>query len=360
VPDSNAAIDLVFGSHQQSTTSRATDSILIKADHFPTYHFASVVDDHDMGITHVIRGEEWLSSLPLHLDIYAALSYSPPQYAHVPLLLNKDGTKMSKRKGDVQVSDFIRQGWEPEAVLNWLVLAGWGRHNDSEVQDQDERSPGCIKSPASDVLTLDELIRKFDLAHLTHRKSILDPTKLAYLNRQHVQIKLSQPVQRSAIVSKAIRILKEAFPQSNFVTEDYVEKALPSLTERLENLQDLPTFAPYLFTEPDFLSSNAKLMISSFTRDEQVVIMFSARAALERISHPEWGVDRIQAAISTWKSDAGFGQKTLMTVLRYALTGSRVGPSVVDIMTILGRRRTLTRLSPPLIAGHHSTVSRRP
>jgi len=251
---------------------------------------------------------------------------------------------MSKRKGDVQVSDFIRQGWEPEAVLNWLILAGWSRPNDSEVRDQEERSPGCVKSAAPDVLMLDELIRKFDLNRLTHRKGILDPTKLAYLNREHVQIKLSQPNKRSAVVSKAARILRESFPQSDFVTEESIEKALPSLMERLDNLRDLPVFAPYLFTEPDFLSPDAKLMASSFTRNEHVAITSSAGAALVAIPQSEWDVERIRVTLSHWKDRTGFAQKTLMIVLRYSLTASRIGPSVVDIMAILGRQRTLARL----------------
>ncbi|KAF8329115.1 glutamyl-tRNA synthetase [Cantharellus anzutake] len=350
-PDPNDLNDLVFGSHRQSATSRATDTILIKTDRFPTYHFASVVDDHNMEITHVIRGEEWLSSLPLHLELYSALSQKPPQYAHVPLLLNKDGSKMSKRKGDTQVFDFIEQGWQPEAVLNWLALAGWSRSHDDESQVQERKvSVGTTSTAPDDVLALDELIQKFDLASLTHRKNILDPTKLAYLNRHHLQIQLSRPQTRIAIVRKATRIGENSARTpinsriSDFITTEYVAKALPSLMERLANLKDLPTVAPYLFTEPNFSSSDAKVMSKSFSEDTLATIKSSASLALAAVPCHEWNAGTIQGAISSLKQNADFAETTWMKVLRYALTASKIGPSILDIMCILGRQRTLTRL----------------
>lgn len=115
LPDRASPTDIVFGVLRDAHASLPTDPVLLKSDLFPTYHLASVVDDHEMGITHVLRGEEWLPSLPLHLDLYSCLGLKPPLFAHLPILLNPNGTKMSKRNGDVSVLDFVRRGWEPES-----------------------------------------------------------------------------------------------------------------------------------------------------------------------------------------------------------------------------------------------------
>ncbi|KAG9086716.1 Glutamate--tRNA ligase mitochondrial, partial [Ceratobasidium sp. 392] len=149
--------DLVFGTSVQHThAGLPTDPVLLKTDLFPTYHLASVVDDHEMEITHVLRGEEWLPTLPLHLDLYSVLGLTPPQFGHLPLLLNPDGSKMSKRKGDVRVQDYMEKGWEPEAVVNWLALAGWNVHQQLDSVHKHE-SADALNLP-KDVLTPAQLV----------------------------------------------------------------------------------------------------------------------------------------------------------------------------------------------------------
>ncbi|EGN92927.1 hypothetical protein SERLA73DRAFT_64871 [Serpula lacrymans var. lacrymans S7.3] len=187
LPKRQTPSDVIFGILKDAHASLPTDPVLLKSDLFPTYHLASIVDDHEMGITHVLRGEEWLPSLPLHLDLYSCLNLSPPQFAHLPILLNPDGTKMSKRKGDVQVLDFMRRGWEPEALLNWLALAGWGVHHENGGTPDASPSRTSLQAPDSTTLmSLSELIDQFDLPSLTHRRNILDPLKLEYLNKHHL------------------------------------------------------------------------------------------------------------------------------------------------------------------------------
>ncbi|KAF8308622.1 Glutamyl/glutaminyl-tRNA synthetase [Clavulina sp. PMI_390] len=203
--------EMIFPRQFQPSTSRATDTILIKADSFPTYHFASVVDDHAMGISHVIRGEEWLPSLPLHAQLYDLLGWKPPNFAHIPILLNADGSKMSKRKGDAHVADFIRAGWEPEAVINWLAIAGWS----SKAPSTPANPQGKGKSkglPTDDTLTLPELEQKFDLSNVTHRRNILDKSKLESLNRQHLQKKILDPEGADSIVQRMLPKLHAQFP----------------------------------------------------------------------------------------------------------------------------------------------------
>ncbi|KIO33547.1 hypothetical protein M407DRAFT_231625 [Tulasnella calospora MUT 4182] len=204
VPRKDPIKDLVFGALQDGHGSLPTDPILLKSDLFPTYHLASVVDDHEMKITHVIRGEEWLQSLPLHIDLYASLDLEPPNFAHLPLLLNPDGSKMSKRKGDVQVSDYIAKGWEPEAVVNWLALAGWGTS---------PKSSGIPDQPDG-AMSMDELIQKFDIEALTHRRTILDPGKLTNLNKQHLATKIQAATngEPSDILTRAENLLRKTYP----------------------------------------------------------------------------------------------------------------------------------------------------
>ncbi|KAI9509861.1 hypothetical protein F5148DRAFT_1184185 [Russula earlei] len=205
--------DLIFGTLRDAHASLPTDPVLLKSDLFPTYHLASVVDDHEMGITHVLRGEEWLASLPLHLDLYAALSLSPPTYAHLPLLLNPDGSKMSKRKGNVQVLDYMRRGWEPDAVLNWLALAGWGNH--IEPSDRGGQASKTIKAPDSTtVMNISEIIDNFELGVVTHRRTTLDPAKLEFLNKHHLARAWSTRPGLRALALRAQGYVKDAFPET--------------------------------------------------------------------------------------------------------------------------------------------------
>ncbi|KLO17610.1 Glutamyl/glutaminyl-tRNA synthetase [Schizopora paradoxa] len=206
VPDRESPQDLIFGQLKDAHASLATDPVLLKSDGLPTYHLANVVDDHEMGITHVLRGEEWLPSLPLHLDLYACLNFPPPQFAHLPLLLNKDGSKLSKRHGDVSVGDYIEKGWEPGALLNWLAVTGWGTSADSKRTHKE----GAVSAPDSTaIFTLQELIQEFDIKSLTRRRTILDPSKLEIINREHIKRTASTPAGRNKLQEEALRLMEK-------------------------------------------------------------------------------------------------------------------------------------------------------
>ncbi|KAI0033697.1 hypothetical protein K488DRAFT_77701 [Vararia minispora EC-137] len=216
LPERPASEDLVFGQVNDAHGSLATDPVLLKSDKYPTYHLANVVDDHEMGITHVIRGEEWLLSLPLHLDLYAVLRLKPPRFAHLPLLLNPDGSKMSKRNGDVRVADYMQQGWEPDAVLNWLVLAGWGvSHERRHAYDESTAyvTPGPHKNApdSTTVFTRETMLEQFDLTAITHRGVVLDPFKLEVLNKAHLAMR---PLPQLAV--RAQELVEKAYPKRFF------------------------------------------------------------------------------------------------------------------------------------------------
>lgn len=368
VPDRVTPQDIVFGSLKDSHASLPTDPVLLKSDLFPTYHLASVVDDHEMGITHVLRGEEWLPSLPLHLDIYACLNIKPPHFAHLPILLNPDGSKMSKRKGDVQVMDYIRRGWEPAAVLNWLALAGWGtishhKHDhDSSVSSSSSSSEDGRVSPAPDsttLMTLEELIKEFSLTALTHRRTVLDPIKLEYLNKHHLMKMMHEELPDSqtsdssfsqmspglaALAEKAHPTVKDAFPGSRYTAVGSLGSVIQALEGRLVNIKDIPSLAPYFFVEPDLQGDEAKAMMKNVDVGVARKVLHDLHSSLEK-SEGNWTSPDLAAFLHHEHERLVLKQKTYMTIVRYAITGMKAGPSAGTIMAILGKERTLERLS---------------
>ncbi|KAJ1310696.1 hypothetical protein OPQ81_009221 [Rhizoctonia solani] len=328
--------DLVFGTSVQHThAGLPTDPILLKSDSFPTYHLASVVDDHEMEITHVLRGEEWLPSLPLHLDLYAALGLEPPRFGHLPLLLNPDGTKMSKRKGDVRVLDYM--GWESEAVVNWLALTGWNIHRSTA-----EHEPGT----PGDLMTLDQIIHAFDISHLTHRRTILDPGKLAFLNRHHLHRKVEGTDE--LIAQRATAIIRTAYPDVDpqWCTKDYISRVLRVLSDRVIILQDVATAAPYCFQSPDYTSDAAISLRKTVKGDIYPRVLKQALVNLESIPYEDPA--KLHGALGTIKNELEVGTRDVMNTLRHALTGSKIGPSVVEILGLLGPERTNGRLKVAL------------
>ncbi|KAJ7773079.1 hypothetical protein B0H16DRAFT_1511174 [Mycena metata] len=360
--------DLVFGNLKDAHGSLATDPILLKSDGYPTYHLANVVDDHSMGITHVLRGEEWITSLPLHLDIYSALGLEPPQFAHIPIILNSDGTKMSKRNGDVKVEDYIRQGWEKSALLNWLALVGWGTQPDLEGSElkvepppkaapssaeppdavSEKHSPTMREAPGTTkVMEMDELIAEFDVSALTHRSSSLDPGKLSYLNRQHL---LRAATTEGGMVGVAGRVrewMNESKPlgeiSDEYSTPQYIQSVIRVLDSRLINIRDMVSLAPYLFVEPEHTSDEAQHMVRRVQPEQRNEILSAAYSILDSIDLASWDVANIHDI--TTKERERKAIPMFLPVLRYALTGMKDGPPVVDLMVILGKKRTLDRIN---------------
>lgn len=329
--------DLVFGTVRDAHASLPTDPVLLKSDLYPTYHLASVVDDHEMGITHVLRGEEWLPSLPLHLDLYATLSLAPPQFAHLPLLLNRDGTKMSKRKGDVQVFDYKKRGWEPQAILNWLALAGWGQQAELDGTDA-KQAPDSTR-----VMTMDEIVEEFDLTSLTHRRTVLDPMKLEYLNKRHLMGTMTSDDGLTSLAERVHDTVKAAFPASPHTHIPYIKQVIHLLQGRIVNLNDLPTLAPYFFVEPDLNTAEAFSMFKSLDRKVYGRIKGAILARI-RDGDVRWDVASISAALHDEIAKLAVKPKAFMTVARCQLTGMKAGPGVADIMQVIGKERTMDRL----------------
>ncbi|KXN88041.1 Glutamate--tRNA ligase [Leucoagaricus sp. SymC.cos] len=344
LPTRSSATDLVFGQLKDAHASLPTDPVLLKTDLFPTYHLASIVDDHEMGITHVLRGEEWLPSLPLHLDLYASLRLTPPKFAHIPLLVNPDGSKMSKRNGDVQVIDYIRRGWEPNAILNWLALAGWGARHPEREQNDKLASFGHHDAPDSTaIMSLEELINEFDFSAMTHRSSSLDPAKLEYINKRHLMRTWSNPEGLEDLAEKVHEEIKERFPLSQYTSLDHIKDGILLLEGRLTNVYDIPIHAPWLFIEPDHKTREAQDMLKRISAPQLRHVITDVRAKLEQVPDP-WKEFDFLSLLHSEQDRLGYSPKIFMKSLRHALTGMKDGPSMAEIMRVLGRERTISRL----------------
>ncbi|RPD81515.1 glutamyl-tRNA synthetase [Lentinus tigrinus ALCF2SS1-7] len=344
LPVRPSGYDLVFKNLKDAHASLPTDPVLLKSDAFPTYHLASVVDDHEMGITHVVRGEEWLPSLPLHLDLYAALSLPPPQFAHLPILLNPDGTKMSKRKGDVRVLDYAQRGWEPKAVLNWLALAGWGVQHDASGTSTPSSSKSSKQPPDSTaIMSMEELIENFDFSVITHRRTVLDPAKLEYMNKHHLMRRMSTPEGLQTLAERTLPFVKEKFPNSDSISIPYLERVISVLQGRITKLGDVPTLAPFFFVKPDYNSAEAKKMYHSFSSADYQKVVESLTARLSDMQG-SWDAASLSEVLNDENAKMGMKQKEYMTILRHRLTGMKTGPSVADTLYALGSELSLARL----------------
>ncbi|KAJ8593595.1 anticodon-binding domain of class I aminoacyl-tRNA synthetase, partial [Rhizopogon salebrosus TDB-379] len=302
-------------------------------------------------------------SLPLHLDLYSCLGLKPPLFAHLPILLNPNGTKMSKRNGDVSVLDFMHRGWEPEAVLNWLALAGWGVHHENG-QPSPSKTPSSQPPDSTALMTLPDLIEQFDLSSLTHRRNVLDPAKLAYLNKHHL-MRSWQTEQGITFQAKRVHdVVKAAFPHSPFTSAEYITRVISVLQGRITNLHDVPTLAPFFFVDLDYSLPEAQTLKRGVLADDygksahpSVVDIIDQFTILDHtlrrvILQLESSSPSTQSEIGVLLHDAcektGLKSKVFMTALRHALSGMKAGPSLPEIIDVLGLERTAQRLKSAL------------
>ena len=311
------------------------DKVLVKSDGLPTYHLANIVDDHLMGITHVVRGEEWLPSLPLHILLYEAMGWEPPAFAHLPLILKPSGKgKLSKRDGDAggfpvfplewkdpktgQVSSGYReQGYLPEAFVNMLALLGW--------------NPGTEQ----EIFSMDELTKAFDLSRINKSGARFDPDKAKWFQHQHFQ-RLPDKEILSYVLPVVSRHLGRPLTEEE---KALTRRILPLVRERLTFPEDFWTWAGYFYRRPETYQPKAvKKQWKSHTPE----IMKEVTKWLEEVE--PWEADVIKDRLSHWiqKREWGFGK--VLQPLRLALAGDLKGPDLFAIMALLGKEETLERI----------------
>jgi glutamyl-tRNA synthetase len=299
------------------------DQVIVKADGFPTYHLANVVDDHEMAITHVVRGEEWISSTPKHVLLYEWLGWELPAFAHMPLLRNTDKSKISKRKNPAaRLTWFQEQGYLPEALRNFLALMGYSQPDGAEV------------------FTFDDMVRDFDWARVNTVGPVFDLDKLGWLNGHYIR---ELPVDDLAerIVAHLVRrrmLPAEPAPQQR----DLVRAATPLVNERMQVLSEAEGMLGFLLVdEKDFHVDvdDATKVLTPDSRDT----LAAAAGALEPLEG--WTTADIEAALRAALVDGlGLKPKLAFGPVRVAVTGRRVSPPLFESLELLGRQRTLNRL----------------
>jgi nondiscriminating glutamyl-tRNA synthetase len=297
------------------------DQVLLKSDGFPTYHLANVVDDHLMGITHVIRGEEWLPSTPKHVLLYQAFGWDLPEFAHLPLLLNPDKTKLSKRQGDVAVEDYRAKGYLPEAILNFVALLGWSPGNDREL------------------FTLKELGREFSLDRVGKSGAVFDIAKLDWYNGHYLR---EVPLERRTAL--CLPHLREA----GFSAEDdeSTRTIVDALTKYLNFPADIVEHAGIFYEQHREVEDEEAW---AAVREESAAIVLRALlSALETVK--VWSRDTFKEAVKSVQKETGIKGKQLFMPIRVALTGKKHGPDIPVIAEIFGRETCTERINDLLTA----------
>lgn len=293
--------------------STIDDQVLLKSDGFPTYHLASVVDDYLMKISHVIRAEEWLPSTPKHIMLYEYFGWEKPQFAHVPVILGPDKSKLSKRHGAVSLLDYRDQGYLPEAMANYLAFLGWNPKTDQEI------------------FSREELIAAFDLTKVNKANPIFDVKKLNWMNQQYIQ-KMSPP-DLAIMVHEDIKVDDPVI----------VEKIVKMSQERMEKLTDFAPLTEFLFQ--DKLDYEADILIpKGLDKTQCKTQLQTALAIAENIEDNNWNENNLRQTYLDYCEQNNIKKGDLLWPLRVAVTGLKNSPDVFAVMDILGKEKTISRI----------------
>ncbi len=304
------------------------DFIILRSDGRPTYNFAVVVDDHTMGITHVIRADEHLKNTPKQLLIYRALGATPPVFAHVPMVLAKDRTKLSKRHGATAVLEYRERGILPEALVNYLARLGWS-HGDQEI------------------FSREELIEKFSLEAIHPSPAIFDEEKLLWLN--HHYIKTGDPRRLGRLVREFA--VKKGFlseEEAQGVGEERWARVVELFRERKRTLVELAEAAvPFVVPDPERVEYDEKA-VATWLTPERAPLLQGLLGTLKDVPEAEWTAPQLEARIRAWLEAQGRQLKELAQPCRVAVTGTDRGPGLFETLEFLGKAQTLKRLERAL------------
>ncbi len=292
------------------------DQVIIKSDGFPTYHLAATCDDHDMEITHVIRGEEWVSSSPKHLFIFESFGWTPPKYAHLPLLLNADRSKLSKRQGDVAVEDYLAKGYLPEVLINFVALLGWNPSGDREIY------------------THEELGQLFDLSKVNKSGAVFNVEKLDWLNAQYLK----------TIPADRYLSLTNPFVDDKTNDHSFIDRALLLVRDRVVKPQDVFELTSNFFKDHlDY--SGVSLTWKTQSKEDAKLRLQAVRDLLSAMSEDEsQNVKLVEEKIKQLIAEKGWGNGDTLWPLRVSLSGQEKSPGPFELVAMYGRTRALSRL----------------
>jgi len=316
----NVVINDIVRDTVEFTREVIDDQVLIKTDGFPTYHMANVVDDHLMGITHVIRGEEWLSSTPKHILLYNAFGWELPQFAHLPLLLNADRSKLSKRQGDVAVEDYKAKGYLKEALLNFVALLGWSAGDNEEF------------------FTIDYMIENFSLDRVHKAGAIFNVEKLDWLNAEHLRRK-----EKSEILKMLRAELAESKYKDLELTDEYLLLIIEAMLERVSFVKEYVDNSPYFFERP---TTYDETVVKKRWKDDSVALLQEYVKKLSVLENP--AKEDYETALKQVAEEADCGVGRIIHPARLATSGVGIGPGVYDLLYILGKDEVISRIDEAL------------
>jgi glutamyl-tRNA synthetase len=316
--------DLIYGDlvFENNTLD---DFVMLKSDGFPTYHLANVVDDHAMKITHIIRGEEWISSTPRHLLMYQALGYTPPQYVHMPLIVAEDRKKLSKRRGAVPILGYRDGGYLPDALFNFLVLLGWSLDDKTEI------------------MTRRQMIENFALERMGKTPAAFNQEKLDWMNGVYIR---ALPVEELA--NMILPFMEKYLPESVMrpINAGYVRQIAPLIQPRITTLKDAAAYAEFFFAEE--LNYDAAMFVDKKTDAATALkALQSAEKALAGLDSFDRAV--LETTLRSLAESLGIKAGQLFNTLRVATTARDATPPLFETMEVLGKDRCLKRIKAAIL-----------
>jgi glutamyl-tRNA synthetase len=311
--------DVVVGDVKRELTDREEadpDFVIVRSDGQPVFHLVNVVDDLEMGITHVIRGEDHLSNTSKHIALFQAFGVEPPQYAHIPLILNSDGTKMSKRDRGASLTTYMQEGYAPEALVNYLSLLGWSPKGNRE------------KLPVSEITQL------FDLPQILRHNARFDMAKLIWLNGEYLR-----EVEDDRFYELSIQALRRAGIDTSKFPAHYLKAALATCKGKVKVLSELPSYAGFYFTEEIHYDAEAAHRELTAENKPRLAALRDALAGLEPLT-----ADAVGATLKEVAQKFGIKPGVLVHPTRLACCGNAAGPSLYHLIEVLGKAKVLERL----------------
>lgn len=310
--------DVLMGDITRRNDDVNPDPVLLKSDGFPTYHLANVIDDHLMGITHIMRAQEWIPSGPLHILLYEAFGWEPPVYCHLPMVMGKDGQKLSKRHGATSVRDFRAKGYLPEALINYVSMVGWSYDGEREF------------------FTKQELCGLFSLEKISKSPGVFDYKKLEWYNGIYIRQKSDREL---------LALLSPYLEEAGFIApgEENAKVAalVPIVRERLKVLGDVVELSRFLFTEVD-PPAVADLLPKKQDAHTTLEVLSRALPLLKELEHK--GDEAVESALGEIATELDIKVNGVFMPIRVAVTGSQVSPPLLDSIRLLGMERTVARM----------------
>ena len=303
--------------------STLDDFVLLKSDGFPTYHLANIIDDHFMNISHVMRAEEWLSSTPRHLLLYRAFGWQPPQFAHLPMILGPDKSKLSKRHGATAINEYRDKGYLPEAMINFLTLLGWSLDDKTEI------------------MGTEQIIKNFSIERVSKTAAVFNMDKLEWMNGVYIR-----NLAPEEFVTRCLPFVeRDISPEIHrSIDTSYLRQIAPLVQERAKTLGEVPQLVDFFFA--DKLVYDTALLQGKLEKIQAIAVLRNSLSALESLQ--DWKTELMETAVRPLTEQVGLKAGPFFGVLRVAVTGRTASPPLFQTMEVLGRERCMDRLNEAL------------